>query len=48
LGGLGEDNFIGRLCAALSQNSSDFAILPPHFTQEGLTLLRELKISSFF
>lgn len=37
----GADSYVGRTAAGLPVNSSDFAILPPHFDTEGRNLLTQ-------
>ena len=42
--GAGGDQVVGRAVAGLPVHSSDFAMLPPHFTPEGMERLREIGI----
>lgn len=39
---------INRLVAGLRITNSDFAVLPPHFTPEGIRRVNELGLSTFF
>ena len=37
---------VGRAVAGLPINSTDFAILPPHFTSEGLKLVHKIGLQN--
>ena len=45
-GGAGGDQVVGRAVAGLPINSTDFAILPPHFTSEGLKLVHKIGLQN--
>lgn len=45
---LKSSSLIHRLVAGLRLTSSDFAVLPPHFTPEGIRRIHELGLSTFF
>jgi len=46
MGGAGEDQLCGRILAGLPLDSEDFAVLPPHFSTEGLNQLTSIGLGS--
>ncbi len=42
VGGAGGDFLVGRFISLLPPNNPSFATLPPHFTNEGLTVLQDI------
>ena len=47
IGGQGEDELCGRLLAGHTMESSKFAVLPPHFSTEGLERLHSVGMGRF-